>query len=171
MIRFYPLFSFLFFVSIFISFVYTCNPGTFSLIFNILFFFSADFISHLTLFSHRNAFFFLFHEVNSSSSGSFIVFDFVRFYHIYVDNSDIFIFLFFFPLRHKNHCKFMELKKIDCYYYWLLLLSLLLLLLLLLLLFCHFIVFTQAILNGEIFLLGELQLAAKGQEDAFILHV
>ena len=47
----------------------------------------------------------------------------------------------------------------------------LLLLLLLLLLLCHFIVFTQAVLNAEIFLLGELQLVAKGQEGAFTLHV
>ena len=46
-----------------------------------------------------------------------------------------------------------------------------LLLLLLLLLLCHFIVFTQAVLNAEIFLLGELQLVAKGQEGAFTLHV
>ena len=52
-----------------------------------------------------------------------------------------------------------------------LLLLLLLLLILLLLLLCHFIVFTQAVLNAEIFLLGELQLVAKGQEGAFTLHV
>ena len=44
-------------------------------------------------------------------------------------------------------------------------------LLLLLLLLSRFIAFDQAILNAETFLLGELQLVAKGQEDAFILHV
>ena len=44
-------------------------------------------------------------------------------------------------------------------------------LLLLLLLLCPFIVFAQAVLNAEIFLLGELQLVAKGQEDAFTLYV
>ena len=48
---------------------------------------------------------------------------------------------------------------------------LLLSLLLLLLLLCRFIAFAQAALNGEIFLLGELQLVAKDQEDAFTLHV
>ena len=54
----------------------------------------------------------------------------------------------------------------------LLLLSLLLFVLLLLLLFlCRFIAFTQAVLNADIFLLGELQIVAKGQEDAFTLHV
>ena len=47
----------------------------------------------------------------------------------------------------------------------------LLLLLLLLLLLCHFIAFAQAVLKVEVFLLGELQLVAKGQEDTFILHV
>ena len=35
----------------------------------------------------------------------------------------------------------------------------------------RFIAFAQAVLNAEIFLLGELQLVAKGQEDAFNLHV
>ena len=53
----------------------------------------------------------------------------------------------------------------------LLLFVLLLLSLLLLLLLCRFIAFAQAALNGEIFLLGELQLVAKDQEDAFTLHV
>ena len=47
----------------------------------------------------------------------------------------------------------------------------LLLLLLLLLLLCRFIAFAQAVLNAEIFLLGELQQVAKDQEDAFTLHV
>ena len=39
--------------------------------------------------------------------------------------------------------------------------------------FCtgSFIAFAQAVLNAEIFLLGELQLVAKGQEDAFTLHI
>ena len=58
------------FLSLFHWLVYTCNPGTFNLIFNILFFFSAIFISPLTLFSHRSVTFFS-HEVNSSSSASF----------------------------------------------------------------------------------------------------
>ena len=55
----------------------------------------------------------------------------------------------------------------------LLLVSLLLLLLLLLLLslLFRFIAFGQAVLNAEILLLSELQLVAKGQEDAFTLHV
>ena len=48
---------------------------------------------------------------------------------------------------------------------------LLFVLLLLLLLLCRFIAFAQAALNAEIFLLGELQLVAKDQEDAFTLHV
>ena len=39
------------------------------------------------------------------------------------------------------------------------------------LLFYLVIAFSQAVFNTEIFLLGELQLVAKGQEDAFILHV
>ena len=52
----------------------------------------------------------------------------------------------------------------------LLLLSLSLLLLLLLLL-CHFISFAQTVLNAEIFPSGEVQLVAKGQEDAFTLPV
>ena len=43
--------------------------------------------------------------------------------------------------------------------------------LLLLLLCCCFIAFAQEVLNAEIFLLGELQLVAKDQEDAFTLHV
>ena len=41
----------------------------------------------------------------------------------------------------------------------------------LLLLLFRFIALAQAALNAEIFLLGGLQLVAKGQEDAFILHV
>ena len=41
----------------------------------------------------------------------------------------------------------------------------------LLLLLRRFIAFAQAVLNAKIFLLGELQLTAKGQEDAFTLHV
>ena len=44
------------------------------------------------------------------------------------------------------------------------------LLLLLLLLLCRFIAFALAVLNAEIFFLGELQLAAKGQEDVFTVH-
>ena len=52
-----------------------------------------------------------------------------------------------------------------------LLLEKLLLLLLLLLLLCRFIAFAQAVLNADIFLLGELQLVDHGQEDAFTLHV
>ena len=47
----------------------------------------------------------------------------------------------------------------------------LLLSLLLLLLLCRFIAFALAVINAEIFFLGELQLAAKGQEDAFTVHV
>ena len=43
--------------------------------------------------------------------------------------------------------------------------------LLLLLLCCCFIAFAQEVLNAKIFLLGELQLVAKDQEDAFTLHV
>ena len=35
----------------------------------------------------------------------------------------------------------------------------------------RFIAFAQAVLNAEIFLLDELQLVAKGQEDDFTLHV
>ena len=31
--------------------------------------------------------------------------------------------------------------------------------------------FREAVLNADIFLLGELHLVAKGQEDAFTLHV
>ena len=50
--------------------VYTCNPRTFSLIINIFLFFGVIFISPLTFFSF--GVFFLFHEVNSSSSGSFV---------------------------------------------------------------------------------------------------
>ena len=73
--------------------VYTCYPGRFSLIFNILFFFSAIFISPLTLFSHRSGTFLL-HEVNSSSSGSFIVFFMCSFYYIYVVHYNI-LFVFF----------------------------------------------------------------------------
>ena len=49
--------------------------------------------------------------------------------------------------------------------------SLLLLLLLSLSLLCRFIAFAQAVLNVEIFLLGELPPVAKSQEDAFTLHV
>ena len=45
------------------------------------------------------------------------------------------------------------------------------LLLSLLLLLCRFIAFALAVINAEIFFLGELQLAAKGQEDAFTVHV
>ena len=40
-----------------------------------------------------------------------------------------------------------------------------------LLLLLRFIAFAQAVLNVEIFLLGELQLVAKDQEDAFTLHL
>ena len=50
-------------------------------------------------------------------------------------------------------------------------LTLFLLLSLLLLLLCRFIAFALAVINAEIFFLGELQLAAKGQEDAFTVHV
>ena len=35
----------------------------------------------------------------------------------------------------------------------------------------RFIASSQTVLNTEIFLLGKLQLVAKGQEDAFTLHV
>ena len=48
---------------------------------------------------------------------------------------------------------------------------LLLRLLLLLLLLFRFIAFGEAVLYAEMFLLGRLQLVAKGQEDAFTLHV
>ena len=41
----------------------------------------------------------------------------------------------------------------------------------LLLLLRRFIAFAQAVLNAKIFLLGELQLVAKGLEDAFTLPV
>ena len=34
-----------------------------------------------------------------------------------------------------------------------------------------YVVFAQAVLNTEIFFLGELQLVAKNQEDAFTLHI
>ena len=57
------------------------------------------------------------------------------------------------------------------FYYFTVLLLLLLSLLLLLLLLYLFIAFAQAVLNSEIFFLGELQLVAKGQEDAFTLHI
>ena len=40
-----------------------------------------------------------------------------------------------------------------------------------LLLLLRFIAFAQAVLNVEIFLLGELQLVAKGQEYAFALRL
>ena len=53
----------------------------------------------------------------------------------------------------------------------LLLLLLLLSLSLLLLLLCHFISFAQTVLTAEIFPSGEVQLVAKGQEDAFTLPV
>ena len=49
--------------------------------------------------------------------------------------------------------------------------ELLLLRLLLLLLLFRFIAFGEAVLYAEMFLLGRLQLVAKGQEDAFTLHV
>ena len=52
----------------------------------------------------------------------------------------------------------------------LLLLLLLLLVLLLLLFLCRFTALAEAVLNVEIFLLRELQLVAKGQEDAFTLQ-
>ena len=45
------------------------------------------------------------------------------------------------------------------------------LLLSLLLLLCRSIAFALAVINAEIFFLGELQLAAKCQEDAFTVHV
>ena len=51
-----------------------------------------------------------------------------------------------------------------------LLLLLLLLVLLLLLFLCRFTALAEAVLNVEIFLLRELQLVAKGQEDAFTLQ-
>ena len=47
----------------------------------------------------------------------------------------------------------------------------LLLLLLLLLLLCRFVAFAQVVVNAEIFLLSELQLVGKVQEDAFTLHL
>ena len=50
-------------------------------------------------------------------------------------------------------------------------LLLLRLLLLLLLLLFRFIAFGEAVLYAEMFLLGGLQLVAKGQKDAFTLHV
>ena len=43
-------------------------------------------------------------------------------------------------------------------------------LLLLLLLLWRFVAFAKAVFNAKIFLLGELQLVTKGQEDAFTLH-
>ena len=54
---------------------------------------------------------------------------------------------------------------------FLFLILLLLLLSVLLLLLCRFIAFALAVLDGEIFFFGELQLAAKGQEDAFTINV
>ena len=42
---------------------------------------------------------------------------------------------------------------------------------LILLLLFRFITFAQAVLNAKIFLMGEPQLVAKGQEDAFTLHI
>ena len=86
------------FLSLFHWLVYICNPGTFNLIFNILFFFSVIFISPLTLFSHRSVTFLL-HEVNSISRGSFIAFFPCSFYYIYVVNYDIFFFFILLGIR------------------------------------------------------------------------
>ena len=47
----------------------------------------------------------------------------------------------------------------------------LLLLFIIIIIIMSFLAFAQAVINAEIFLLGELQLVAKGQEDAFTLHV
>ena len=52
----------------------------------------------------------------------------------------------------------------------LLLLLVVVVLLLLLLFLCRFTALAEAVLNVEIFLLRELQLVAKGQEDAFTLQ-
>ena len=53
-----------------------------------------------------------------------------------------------------------------------LLISLLLLfIIIIIIIIMSFLAFAQAVINAEIFLLGELQLVAKGQEDAFTLHV
>ena len=104
------MFSILFFLSLFHWLVYTCNPGTFNLIFNILFFFSVIFIGPLTLFSHRSGTFLL-HEVNSSCSGSFILFFPCSFYYIYVVNYDI--LFYFFLLRIRTIVNLWSRNKID----------------------------------------------------------
>ena len=52
-----------------------------------------------------------------------------------------------------------------------LLISLLLLFIIIIIIIMSFLAFAQAVINAEIFLLGELQLVAKGQEDAFTVHV
>ena len=67
-------------------------------------------------------------------------------------------------------CK-IDISIISIFLILFLFLTLFLLLSLLLLLFCRFIAFALAVINAEIFFLGELQLAAKGQEDAFTVHV
>ena len=66
-------------------------------------------------------------------------------------------------------CK-IDISIISIFLILFLFLTLFLLLLLLLLLLCRFIAFALAVLNAEIFFLGELQLAAKGQEDVFTVH-
>ena len=67
-------------------------------------------------------------------------------------------------------CK-IDISIISIFLILFLFLTLFLLLSLLLLLLCRFIAFALAVINAEIFFLGELQLAAKGQEDAFTVHV
>ena len=67
-------------------------------------------------------------------------------------------------------CK-IDISIISIFLILFLFLTLFLLLSLLLLLSCRFIAFALAVINAEIFFLGELQLAAKGQEDAFTVHV
>ena len=67
-------------------------------------------------------------------------------------------------------CK-IDISIISIFLILFLFLTLFLLLSLLLLLLCRSIAFALAVINAEIFFLGELQLAAKGQEDAFTVHV
>ena len=76
-----------------------------------------------------------------------------------------------FRARHINHSSNNSCFLILLYLLLLFLLLLLILLLLLLLLLCCFMPFAHAVLNAEVFLLGEVQLIAKRKKDAFILPV
>ena len=69
-------------------------------------------------------------------------------------------------------CLFTFILVVVCFVCWLvILLFIISFYCILYLLLFRFISFTQAVLNAEILLLDELQLVAKGQEDAFTLHV